>query len=408
MTTGTNQFLAFATGTGANVYSNSAYAGLTARMTGVVDGIADGPTFNSAWRQGTSVAAMVGAFIAAHGFDALDDGDISALRSNFEAALGVLISAGLSTLPSTSFVHYGSDAGAANALVVDVVPSITSYADGHIFEITPAHTTTTTTPTVNIDGVGVKSIVRPDGTALMAGEIMQGAKALFAYDSALGKVVLLGVSKPYVDAAVAGVSTSGTLVNVQTFSASGTYTRSAGVTAAVAYVVSGGGGGGGCPAGSNNVMAGGGGGGEVRLVKFAPSATHTITVGAGGTGVANANGNAGGASSIGGGVCTANGGLGGKSSGNGSGGGSAGTGGTGGAALGASRGGGNYGSLGQGMGGGNTFGPGAPPQHTSPGAGIPGETPGAGGSGANGNNNTGGALAGGNGAGGIVIIWEYK
>lgn len=211
---------------------------------------------------------------------------------------------------------------------------------------------------------------------------------------------------------ISGFITAGTLVNVQAFTASGTYTRSAGVTAAAAYVVSGGGGGGGggCPAGSNNISGGGGGGGggEVRLVRFAPSATHTITVGAGGAGVANANGGAGGSSSIGGGICTANGGSGGASSGNGSAGGAAGTGGAGGTSLGATRGCGNYYNQMQGAGGGNAYGPGAPEQTTSPAAGIPGETRGAGGSGANGNNNTGGALAGGNGADGIIIIWEYK
>lgn len=98
MTTGTNQFVPFATGTGANVYSPSAYAGLPARATGVVNGVADGPTFNSAWRQGSSMAAMLGQFISAHGLDARDDGDISTLKTNFEAALSKVITAALPSL----------------------------------------------------------------------------------------------------------------------------------------------------------------------------------------------------------------------------------------------------------------------------------------------------------------------
>ncbi|MER2604840.1 MAG: hypothetical protein ABTQ29_03340 [Siculibacillus sp.] len=227
--------------------------------------------------------------------------------------------------------------------------------------------------------------------------------------TATSEVDLTGyVTQGGLTTAIENFITAGTVPGLQPFAASGTYTRSAGVTVAVAYVVGGGGAGGGCPAGSNNVMAGGGGGGEVRLVRFAPSATHAITIGAGGTGVANGNGGAGGSSSIGGGVCTANGGSGGLSSGNGSTGGAAGTGGSGGISLRATRGTSNYGAMQGGAAGGNFFGPGAPAQHVAPAAGIDGETHGAGGGGANGNNNTGGALAGGNGGGGLVLIWEFK
>ena len=205
MTTGTNQFVPFATGTGANVYSAAAFAGLPARATGVVNGIADGPTFNSAWRQGTSMSAMLGQFISAYGYDALDDGDIATLKAHFEAALGVMIAAGLPTIPSTSYIHVGAGGGTANAQTATVVPAITAYEDGHIFEITPAATSTSTTPTLAINGLSAKTVVHPDGTALVPGEIVAGAKVLLAYDATLGKMVLLGVTKPYVLAQLASL-----------------------------------------------------------------------------------------------------------------------------------------------------------------------------------------------------------
>ena len=200
--TGTNNFLAFATGTGATVSTQTAYSGLAARTTGFQSGVADPAQVNKVWRQGASMAAMLGTFIASKGYDALDDGDITTLEAHFEAALGVMIAAGMSTLPGTSFIHFGADIGAVNAMVVDVTPSISAYADGHIYEVTPKYTNTTTAPTMAVDGLSAKSIVRPDGTAPLAGEIVAGAKALFAYDSTLGKIVLLGSSKPYVDATV--------------------------------------------------------------------------------------------------------------------------------------------------------------------------------------------------------------
>ena len=302
MTTGTNQFVPFATGTGANVYSAAAFAGLPARATGVMNGIADGQTFNSAWRQGTSMSAMLGQFISANGYDALDDGDIATLKAHFEAALGVMIAAGLPTIPSTSYIHVGAGGGTANAQTATVVPAITAYEDGHIFEITPAATTTSTSPTINICSLGAKTIVRPDGSPLIAGEIVDGAKVLLAYDADLSKVVLLGVSKPYVDAAVAGVSISGRFVGLEVVTATGTWTRPVGVTKALVFVTGGGGAGGYDGTSGSSAWAGGGGAGAtaIALVDVTSLASVACTVGAGGTGYSGYIGNAGGSSSFGG------------------------------------------------------------------------------------------------------------
>lgn len=96
-------------------------------------------------------------------------------------------------------IHKGTDTGAVNALVVTVAPVVAAYVDGHVYEITPLVTTTAAAPTINISGLGAKTIVHPDGSALLAGEIVAGAKFLAAYDSTLGKIVLLGaqVAQPY-------------------------------------------------------------------------------------------------------------------------------------------------------------------------------------------------------------------
>lgn len=96
-------------------------------------------------------------------------------------------------------------------------------------------------------------------------------------------------------------------ISTQTFTASGTYTKPAGVLYAQVIVVGGGGGGGGAAAQSASNASGGGGGGgggyaESWLMTSSIGATETITIGAAGSGGAAGNnvGTAGGDSCFGG------------------------------------------------------------------------------------------------------------
>jgi hypothetical protein len=82
---------------------------------------------------------------------------------------------------------------------------------------------------------------------------------------------------------------AGVVVDVQFFSASGTYTRAAGVTSALVIAQAAGGAGGGCSSSANQRGAGAGAG-ELRYGVVAPAATETITIGAVGTGSSNATG----------------------------------------------------------------------------------------------------------------------
>lgn len=201
MTTGTNQFVPFATGTGANVYSNADYSGLTARSTGVANGVADPKAANNAWRQGSVMAAAIGRFISLMGYDALDDGDITTLEEHFEAALAAKIAGGQAVIPTASLIHVGADTGTVNAIVADVTPDVSSWVDGQVYVIRPANTTTSTAPTFKPDALAAKTIVHPDGSALLVGEIVGGAKCILIYDSTLDKVVLV-CTRAYVDQSI--------------------------------------------------------------------------------------------------------------------------------------------------------------------------------------------------------------
>lgn len=105
------------------------------------------------------------------------------------------------------------------------------------------------------------------------------------------------------------------LVTVQTFTASGTWTKPSGVKQIIIEVIGGGGGGGGNESGGGGGSLGsgsGGGGGYARITIDSTSlSSETVTVGAGGLGGGvDADGTAGGPSSLGA-LCVATGGLGG-------------------------------------------------------------------------------------------------
>lgn len=99
------------------------------------------------------------------------------------------------------------------------------------------------------------------------------------------------------------IALTGNAPTVQIFTSSGTYTKPAGLVAAIVEVCGGGGGGGGV-ASSSGLGAGGGGGGAStmrRLLASAIGATETVTIGAAGAGgdATGGDGGAGGTSSFG-------------------------------------------------------------------------------------------------------------
>jgi len=81
-----------------------------------------------------------------------------------------------------STTHGGTSGGSANAQTITLTPAITAYVTGQIFTFVAGFTTTTTTPTININSVGAKSIVTPGLTSMFAGAIQSGATYAIMYD----------------------------------------------------------------------------------------------------------------------------------------------------------------------------------------------------------------------------------
>lgn len=83
----TNNFKAFALDPNANVTSQADWEGLPALFSGFTSGKAASAEVNKAIRQATTIAALVGQFIANSGADALDNADVNGLVTKFTNAL---------------------------------------------------------------------------------------------------------------------------------------------------------------------------------------------------------------------------------------------------------------------------------------------------------------------------------
>jgi hypothetical protein len=99
-----------------------------------------------------------------------------------------LVSAGFEKLPIPASLwggkaNYAADTVAANAYVVSIAATyLTSYVTGMQVKFRATNTNTGAS-TINVNGLGAKAIVRPDGaTALTAGAIMAGQIVTLEYD----------------------------------------------------------------------------------------------------------------------------------------------------------------------------------------------------------------------------------
>ena len=99
------------------------------------------------------------------------------------------------------------ETGIADAYVCEVigpkqglnaVTGLTAVNDGLLVRFRPGNNNTGAS-TVNVNGTGVKTIVRPDGTTLQAGDLTTGRDANFRWDQAAGKFALLNLPKGVYD-----------------------------------------------------------------------------------------------------------------------------------------------------------------------------------------------------------------
>ena len=76
-----------------------------------------------------------------------------------------------STIISSAQVYKGAAAGTADVITVSLTPTLSALTDGTVCFVKALLANATTTPTINMDGLGAKTITKDGSQALAAGDI---------------------------------------------------------------------------------------------------------------------------------------------------------------------------------------------------------------------------------------------
>jgi hypothetical protein len=148
--------------------------------------------------------------------------DSGSLTATASAVYNSIITADQKAIPSSSVPAdvvrqsgaqiYGVDAGSTDAYSVTLTPTLTSYVAGQSFDIF-CNSANTGAATLNIDGLGAKTIVNPNGTTLTDNEIIGGQIIHVVYDGTHFQMISSGSS--------GGGGGSGTVTSVGVSSSTG-------------------------------------------------------------------------------------------------------------------------------------------------------------------------------------------
>ena len=134
---------------------------------------------------------------------------------------------GLSFLDQTGSKTFAVASG-TDTYTAALTPSITSYGSGNEFLIQFTNANTSTTPTININGLGAKTIVKRNNAALIAGDIAAGQIYKIAYDGTNFRILGVANTAELTDVILSGQS--GTGLRFALLDANGKVTRNANVS----------------------------------------------------------------------------------------------------------------------------------------------------------------------------------
>ncbi len=181
-----NEFKPFAATADANVQEQADYEQSDTVRSGFRNGLARSAEVNKAIRQASSITAAIAEFTAEKsGKDMLDDGDIAAIKTNFETALSAV---------STLLIAQAE--GDADALEASFTPEVKALKNGLTVHVRGKEKNLTKTPGFKADATAAKTIVKGNNLALAEGDIAGAGHWLeMQYDEALDKWVLLNPAK---------------------------------------------------------------------------------------------------------------------------------------------------------------------------------------------------------------------
>lgn len=110
------------------------------------------------------------------------------------------------TIRARNINAYVADTGSSTAYAIAPTPAHTAYSAGQQFTFKATNANTTTTPTLNVNSLGAKTIVNPDGTALSVGQIPASAIVHVTYDGTNMQLTSVGTVLPISDVPNTNVS----------------------------------------------------------------------------------------------------------------------------------------------------------------------------------------------------------
>ncbi|MBN7122909.1 hypothetical protein BSU01_14490 [Erwinia billingiae] len=236
---------------------------------------------------------------------------VTAANINLAVNAPFLPASGLIAAIQQCTMTYAADTGAANAYAAQYVPALPTLVDGMRLTF-KAKTANTGSSTFAANGGSAYPLYSHANQALQGGEIIANGLIEVEWTSTLMAWVMCGNSGGALPVAPATQSNNalqlgqatGRLLNVQTFTSSGTYTPTAGTTSIIVEVQGAGGGAGGIGSAGSSTVSIGNGGGAGAYAKSRLSSGFSgvsVSVGIGGTGgnLAPTNGSTGGSSSFG-------------------------------------------------------------------------------------------------------------
>lgn len=177
----TNDILQFAgSATGVDILTQVAYSADADRTAGHQLGIARRELENKALKQSSTIAAAVAQYMA------------DSQSNNIDDTIAVSTLAGyLKQAVKNVAIMFTSAGGTADALTAAFTPATTALADCDLAVIRAAAANTTSTPTLAVDGLTAKTIVKGSNASLAVGDIPgAGYYLLVSYDATLDKYVL--------------------------------------------------------------------------------------------------------------------------------------------------------------------------------------------------------------------------
>jgi len=271
----------------------------------------DGTEFQAAWFN--QVTAILRAIVRSNG---QTGGGVDVVTQD-NADDGVLLKA-VQHLVQRGQITFGTDVGTADAMVVSLSPAPAEYKNGmQVWVKKAASPNATTTPTLAVNALAAKTIVKRDGVnAPAANDFVASGWYGFGFDGTNWRSL---TSLPSDSISAAGVKQLIFQPNIVKFTTPGSFSWPVPAGVTIAKIIAWGAGAGGGFSATSGGSGGGGGGYGEQTVTVTPGGTLSGVVGAGGAAATSiaANGAGGGNTTItnstGGVTYTAQGGVGGGS-----------------------------------------------------------------------------------------------